>query len=199
MKRETRINLLLIAAILAVMIPGGIRLAQLAYTEGRGPSPNPTPARQTVAYMDPRPFDPNIPRVAPPATVDWLDGIARRHAPHDAPPPDDRHMSDQRHLELLRRWQADQTPQWLVILWHHRADTVTLALVRDGRALACYIRAQQMLALPPRVRSELLAVGYETAPRDITVMHLSASGTTAAPDHLRLLRDGDVIDTLALP
>lgn len=200
MKRETRINLLVIAIILAVMIPGGVRLAHLAYTEGRGPSASPTPARKAVAYMDPRPFDPSIPRVAPPATVAWLEGIAHRFAPPDTQPAAaQRSMSAHLRFELLRHVYADREQQFVVIIWHRAAEPVNFTLTADSRAHRCETLARDTLALPPRVRRELLAIGYETAPTAVTVMHLRATAPgLAAPAELQALHQGKVVDTIAL-
>jgi hypothetical protein len=78
MTRETRYNLIFLAVILLLLVPGAVLLfiSRLHQTAAR-PMSAPVPAPRTIAYMSPNAIPPGMHRVAPPHTLHWVQSVAR--------------------------------------------------------------------------------------------------------------------------
>jgi len=84
MSRETRLNLIFLAVILVLLLPGAILLwrKSIAPDAPRRDLPDAVPT--TVTFMDPQPVPPGMRRVAPPKTMQWFAQIVRERAGHQA-------------------------------------------------------------------------------------------------------------------
>src|SRR5687767_258416 len=77
MKRETRYNLIFLAVLLALMLPGGVILFRKKLEPTVRPMYLPDPVPVAVAYLSPEPTPPGKTRVEPARTAEWVKTLAR--------------------------------------------------------------------------------------------------------------------------
>lgn len=77
MTRETRLNLVVLAVVIALLAPGGVILFKRKLEPTVRPMYLPDPVPRTVAYLSPFATPPGKTRVEPPRLAEWVESLAR--------------------------------------------------------------------------------------------------------------------------
>ena len=84
MTKETRSNLIFLAILIAVLLPGAVLLVRKKLSPDARRADLPDAVPTTVTFMDPQPTPPGMRRVAPPKTMQWLAKMIEENAGHQA-------------------------------------------------------------------------------------------------------------------
>ncbi len=170
MTRETRVNLIFIIVICALMLPGAAMLFMKKLDPSEPPMYLPKPVRKSLAFNDPRSAPPQVTRVIGPRTQTWIATLAPAGAGagSDAPPL----MSQARTYQLLRPVTTADSVTVNLIVWNPAAMPDTPSLTWSG-SLICGAQATTTSApirfaavtVPPDVRRELQDSGYVQPPQ----------------------------------
>jgi hypothetical protein len=163
MTRETRINLIATAVILALMAPGGVLMFRKKMRPGaRAILGQPDPVRRVVPYMEPQDL-PLHERVVPPRTWSWVTEIARESGLREAMTMDTRPvMSGGRGIQVL----GVDGDRLVMLLWDWRAGE--LAVGEEGASAR--VMSTREMELPSVVRKELQDAGYIDPPRRVATL-----------------------------
>ena len=77
MTRETRLNLIVLAIVLAVLAPGGVILFRKKLQPTLKPMAAPHAVQREHAYLSPLEAPPGVKRVEPANTARWIEGVVR--------------------------------------------------------------------------------------------------------------------------
>src|SRR5688500_2684756 len=77
MTRETRLNLIFLAIILAILTPGAVILFRKKLEPTLKPMAMPHAVQREHAYLSPLETPPGKKRVEPPHTARWIEGVVR--------------------------------------------------------------------------------------------------------------------------
>lgn len=174
MTKETKANLIFLAIILALLLPGGIILFRKRMNPDARRADLPDPVPTTVTFMDPQPTPPGMRRVAPPKTMQWFAKIVQDHVGSSAITSlNDADglplMSDGKSFQLAAiREEPSATRVWAVSWEPNDADFFrsahwTLAThdhVFDGAG-----KTFEEIAIPDAVRDELGENGLLKPPK----------------------------------
>lgn len=186
MKSETRANWIFLAIFMCVMGPGLIMLTAKAYKKGAAGMSPPAP-KTTVAYMNPTPQNPSLPRVLPPQTGSFIDSIAARLIDmHKGIIRVDRNeksvpvLSAQRSLELVAAGPRGGTFSIALVGWHKDflplPDLYQFKAIRGQAAAPVKLIGYEQQLLPIDVRAELQKYGYLLPPDGVVWMLLEIEG-----------------------
>lgn len=198
MRRETRLNLIWIVVLVALMLPGAITIFRKKFKPGEQPMSFREPVRTSAAYMDPGSFPPGFKRIVPRKTADWLNGMLRERLGVEGGmilveqgtermPP----MTANRLVQLAG--VTDGSPQRaLLVAW---IDSPGPLIVSTADGNAAKMIHTESIGVPADVSLELRDAGYVTPPRHVLaiVVELPAGATELQ------LQIGDTRDRLPLP
>ena len=204
MKRETRINLIFLAFILAAMLPAAFRMYAKRVNDPERPNmAMPTVMRSDAVYIDPQPQHPSVRFVVPQRLLRWHDKmLAKQFEQH--PPTADGNWSrlngaasTGRTFELLA--VADNPDGYFVylLLWDQsvlpRLSSKSFDLqfspnIKAGgwQEAPVSIEAASPQPMPYEIRRELKNLGYINPPQSVTLLRLSTSRLDYQPDGIRL-------------
>src|SRR5439155_25260156 len=77
MTKESRYNLIFLAVLLALMLPGAVILFRKKLEPTLRPMSEPDPVPRTIAYVSNGTVPPGMRRVEPPHLAEWVDQVAR--------------------------------------------------------------------------------------------------------------------------
>jgi hypothetical protein len=83
MRRESRLNLIVIGCVLLLVLPGAVILVKKKSQPGERAIGSPDPVRTTTAWMDPYP-EAAVTRLAPLRSLQWLSALAMEGTPGDS-------------------------------------------------------------------------------------------------------------------
>lgn len=184
MTRETKANLIFLSLFVALSVPGGIILFKKKLNSTRMMY-LPDPVNRTLAYMDPMPAPPNVPRVVPPLTAGWVAQLAAgRSVPMrpdaaGAPLPV---MSKNQLFQVVACEPADDHWTLRLLAWDERLrpDASRLTALADaGSPVAGRILSAEELPLPAPVRKELQDSGFTRPPERVVLVHVHFAGKPA--------------------
>lgn len=202
MRRETRINLIVLVVILVLVAPGGVRLFMKKLQPGANTMDFREPVRTSLVYMDPIKSPPQIRRTIPRGVAEWIatrnravidvgGGMRLVEAGTERRPI----LSESRRLQLVQ-WRDDpqgSTRLLYLLLWESiPGDDVTLRGDRDGAT----IQRQQRTPLPAPIRKELRDAGYVQPPLEVLEIAAQVPADTRS---LTLALPGGREETLSLP
>lgn len=213
MARETRINLIFLAVLLALLAPGALILVRKKMQPGAKPIlGEPDVRRESVPYMLTWPQPPGMKRSVPPRTAAWVRETARSlgvpsAGPATRPAGDGQAevvVSRQRWFELLGAAPSgDGTMRAWLLAWEPPPGVVgpTMAVAaesggqrRDGRVVS-----SQAVPLPPEVRKELQEAGYIRPPPAVTFIEVEAPVPAAGSAWKLTLGGSAGSDDVAIP
>jgi hypothetical protein len=186
MTKETRYNLIFLAIVVAILLPGAIILVRKKMRPDARRADLPDAVPRTIAFMDPQPTPPGMRRVAPPRTMQWLTATIRpkvgAHAITDLIDSDGLPlMSDDKTFQLAAvREESGATRLWLISWDPQDAEffraahwsLASQAQIFDGSA-----KAFEQIAIPDPVRDELGENGLLKPPKTLAWREVEFAGT----------------------
>jgi hypothetical protein len=164
MKRETRLNLIFLAAFLAISLPGAVILFRKKLDPNASRMTMPDAVRRRLPYVTPFATASDVRRYVPPMTGEWVERLAGGPMlTRDGLPL----MSEDYLLQAVTATPNGSETDVGLILWDSRAsaEAADLAISVDNRP-GRIIRVESVL-LPAEVRQELLSGGYPQPPHHI--------------------------------
>jgi hypothetical protein len=179
MTRETRLNLIVLAIVLAVLTPGGVILFRKKLQPTLKPMAMPHAVQQEHAYLSPLETPPGIKRVEPPHTARWIEGIVReRIGTRAVVRPVDRDglplMSEKRSFEVVACEPADGEIRVWLLLWDRepvRDETWSVKTSDGERSLRP--TETRSIEVPPLVREELGETGVLRPPHEVVWLEMT--------------------------
>jgi hypothetical protein len=176
MTKETRSNLIFLAIVIVVLLPGAILLVRKKMSPDARRADLPDPVPRTVTFMDPQPLPPGMRRVAPPKTTQWFATLVREKVGNqavtelidsDGLPL----MSDDKTFQLAAvREESGATRIWLASWDPTDADFFRGArwtLATNERVTEGVGKAFEQIEIPDRVRDELGENGLLKPPKSL--------------------------------
>ena len=163
MTRETRFNLIFIAVLLAVSLPGAVILARKKMEPGARQMGEPDPVRRSIPYMDPAPVPSIMARISPPKTAQWVKQIGRTIGGEPQP-------SQARQYEVLEITQDGGVLGAVLLSWQHETGATYQAAV-GGRMTRVEIMRE--VQVPAEIQEELRRAGYIRPPAEVAVLRVS--------------------------
>jgi hypothetical protein len=174
MTKETKYNLIFLAIILALLLPGAVILVRKQMSPGARRADLFDTVPKTVTYMDPQPTPPGMRRVAPPMTMQWFAKVVRDHAganaitnltDSDGLPL----MSDEKSFQLAAMREEPAATRLWVVSWNpNEADFFRSAhwsLATHDQVFDGSGKAFEEIPIPDSVRDELGANGLLKPPK----------------------------------
>ena len=176
MTRETRLNLIVLAIILAVLTPGGVMLFRKKLQPTVKPMFMPHAVQREVAYLSPLDTPPGKRRVEPPVTARWVEAIVRERigATTDGRTilrPTDRDglplASYKRTFQIVAAEQFEGQLRLWVMTWDREPLKNERWSVRvDGVERPIEVVESRAMLIPPMVREELGETGVTLPPHE---------------------------------
>ena len=164
MTRETRLNLVFLGVILAVMLPGAVMLFRKKMDPTAPPMFMPDYVRRRLPYMAPQQAPEGVVRVIPDVTGAWVERINRERGGGDQVLLEDRHpvVSDDHTVQLtgVKTTEAGTTLDLLV--W---APATQLTVTRGDHVAR--IAKMENLPMPQEVKKELMNWGVVQPPHTV--------------------------------
>lgn len=150
-RRETKINLVIVTLLVVGSVPGAVRVFYKRYTDEGRRLALPDTARPTVPYMFPL-ATPTKQRVVPEQTAAWIRSLATGRL--DGP------------FEVLHEMSPDRTVETAA----RAEDGTVLEIAWDGETAAAWIaEGAPRIPLPAAVAEELRNGGYVKPPKAIAL------------------------------
>ena len=185
MQRETRYNLIFLAVLLAVLLPGAVILFRKKMEPTVRPMYLPDPVPTAVAYLSPEPTPPGKTRVEPARTAEWVKGLARDRGVMEVLRGSDGLplTSDSKTFQIVSARPAGQAIHVTLIEWRDPSANWTL----NGRPPAKSHQTQ--LGIPQIIREELGEYGVVVPPKEIVWRELEFAADRQGPSS-RIVRTG---------
>lgn len=191
MTRETRLNLIVLAVVLAILTPGAVILFRKKLEPTLKPMAMPHAVQREHAYLSPLETPPGKKRVEPPHTAKWIEGLVRerigerkivRPLAADGLPL----VSERKTFEVVAVERLDDACRAWVIVWRpDEAGEERWTVDREGVTADIRATNAAMLRVPPFVREELGEAGLLRPPHSVLWEELHFTGPQAAPATLR--------------
>lgn len=208
MRKEVKLNLLFIGILIVLMAPGIVIVMRKKLSGSSKPSYLPHDVPMSVAYNQPPPVPPRLPRVEPSEARQWVTQLLQeRVGPNallsrsegGAAPV----MGDAFVTQLLTVAPRESGWTVCVMLWTERQDVSernpTLTLISStGRPIVEHVSVER-LDVPKLVRHSLQKVGYIRPPEKVWLLTGQAGPTNATPASLTVRFAGqDAIENVPL-
>ncbi len=173
MTRETKLNLIFLTVILALLGPGGVLLFLSRLKPSIRPLTDPAPVPHTVAFIAPGDLPPGMVRVYPPHTADWVNELMRERDAGDIKLARDDHgqpmVSQNRTFQLLGVRRDPKATTVLVLVWSDltAGSSTQWMLDADGRSHVPLATQTQSIAIPRLVQRELGANQILILPKQV--------------------------------
>jgi hypothetical protein len=184
-RSETRANVIFLAVLMALTLPGAIILFRKKLEPGARPMGAPDPVRRSTPYMDPAPVAGPVSRVVPPRTARWVASLAHLYCPSWIIPPAPV-MSEHRSFELIGDSRTPTTRTITLLCWDETlsADFSHLKFTSPASTPVQTVHAE-LIPLPPQVRKELQEAGWPRPPHQVPVIQICWP-PSLTPDPIRL-------------
>ncbi len=186
MKSETRANWIFLAIFMLIMGPGLIILTRKAYKKGAA-GMNPPAPKTVVAYNNPNPQNPMLPRVVPPETNAFVESIAYRllklqpELKRVKLPDGKPIMSEKLSLECIAIGAGTRNYYVGLVGWDRNLAPLPsiydFVARREGEDVPAKMAAYEQLNMPIDARSELQQHGYFLPPDSVMWIVLEIPGT----------------------
>jgi len=184
MKRETRLNLIFLIVLLAILTPGGVMLFRKKLQPTLKPMGLPEAVQREVAFMSPQATPPGKKRVEPPHTARWIESVVReRIGDADATrgrtilrptDPDGLPlMSDKKTFQLVAAEPRESDIRLWLMLWDRdpaREETWSVKLAQTDERFQ--ILDTRPIEIPAIVREELGETGVTRPPHEVVWQEL---------------------------
>jgi hypothetical protein len=195
MTRETRLNLIFLAILLAILTPGAVILFHKKLQPTIKPMGTPEAVQREVAYMSPGMTPPGKTRVEPPQTARWIEALVRDRIGEPRTLADDHRqitrptdpdglplMSDRKSFQLVAAEPLESEIRLWLLLWDYdpaREETWSVKLADAEQKFR--IVDTRPVEVPPIVRDELGETGITRPPHEVVWQELvipkSSDGT----------------------
>jgi hypothetical protein len=181
MTRETRLNLIVLAIVLAILAPGGVILFRKKLQPTLKPMAAPHAVQREHAYLSPLEAPPGIKRVEPAHTARWIEGVVRarigdartlRDAGRTIIRPTDRDglplVSEKKTFQVVAAEALESEVRVWLMLWDAepvREETWSVKTPADEPPFR--IVATLPIEVPPLVREELGETGVLRPPHEV--------------------------------
>lgn len=165
MKRETKLNLIFLTLILAIMTPGAVILFKRKLDPAAAPMYLPDPVRQRLPYMAPQWTPEEVTRVIPELTGQWVQQIEQQQSGHPQILMRNRSpvLSQDRLLQVTALEETATTTQIHLIAWDGysaSAQNYHLDLLTGKTAITGKVLTARQIPMPDNVKKELQNGGY---------------------------------------
>ena len=187
MTRETRLNLIFLGVLLAILTPGAVLLFHKKLQPTLKPMGEPEAVQREIAYMSPLQTPPGKTRVEPPQTARWIEGIVRerigeardlaergRQIVRPTDPDGLPLMSDRKSFQLVAAEPIESQVRLWLLLWDDydpaREEIWSVKLADAEQKFQ--IVATVPIEVPPIVREELGERGVTRPPHEVVWQEL---------------------------
>ncbi len=186
MTRETRYNLIFLVVILAILIPGGIKLFRKKLDPTATMMYLPDPVAVQSAYIDSNLSNPRTRRIVPPLTSGWIAQVAEQQWPDSiAWPSVVRHrgiVSEKRTFEAVASSDAEGKRHAGLVLWNSKAVDILASVRATWGGKDAKVTTGSVVSVPRDVRKELQALGYVQPPEPIAWVMVEAPAWAGTSD-----------------
>jgi hypothetical protein len=178
MTRETRYNLIFLVVILAILIPGGIKLFRKKLDPNATMMYLPDPVAVESAYIDSDQSNPRTKRIVPPVTSGWISQFTEQQWPEGLPWSSVvRHrgiVSQKRTFEAAASSDADGRRHAGLVLWNDKAVDILASVRATWGGKEAKVTPGAVVSVPKDVRHELQSLGYVRPPESIAWVMVEA-------------------------
>jgi hypothetical protein len=180
--KESRYNLIFLAVLIALLLPGAVILFRKKLEPTVRPMSEPDPVPRAIAYVSTGVVPPGMRRVEPPHVAEWVERVAREHVAKDSSSgdviirPRDEYdlplMSQQRAFQVIALRQGDGNLSAWVLLWNGKPalSNAIWTVSPEGRPGA--IQDSEVLILPRLVRDDLGEAGVLRPPKTLLMQKI---------------------------
>lgn len=211
MKTESKANLIFVTILIILMVPGVFMLVRRKLNGDRTSAALPDPVPYALAYNQPPPTPPGLPRMEPPFVRDWVQQIVREKIGIDTSVlrnANEPIVSDAYFTQALSVTRHENGPSdiWLMI-WRDAptpsAGDPQIFLTPASAKPAASISIEP-IDVPKDVRHALQGVGYIDPPPRVWLGHWQSSGdggNVAAPKQIQIKHplSTPAVETIPLP
>lgn len=182
MTRETRLNLIVLAILVAVLTPGGVILFRKKLQPTHKPMAMPHAVQREIAYLSPLETPPGRRRVEPPRTARWIESIVRERIGDAADGrtilrPTDRDglplTSEKRTFQLVAAEPLDGRLRLWLMLWDAEpVKNETWSVKRADEEQPFEVVDTAVINIPQIVREELGEIGLLRPPHEVVWQEL---------------------------
>ena len=186
MTRETRLNLIFLIVVLAILTPGAVILFRKKLQPTLKPMGMPEAVQREVAYLSPAPTPPGKKRVEPPQLARWVETVVRdrigdpraldeswRKIQRPVDPDGLPLMSDKKTFQLVAAEPLESEIRLWLILWDHdpaREEIWSVKLADTAEKFR--IIDTRPIEIPDIVRQELGETGITRPPHEVVWQEL---------------------------
>ena len=198
MKRETRINLLLLAVFLAISLPGAVILFQKKLEPGAARMDQPDAVVRQLPYMAPMPVPPGVKWIIPPRTRQWLEGLNRRFGTGGLLSANDDAqrwqpvISDDHLVQVVSVSPSGPRLILSLLIWdpalENEATDYSFTANVAGQSVPARIQSSQPVAVPDEIKRELMSLNLIRPPAKVTWIDVLVDKTDpkSKPSQLRM-------------
>jgi hypothetical protein len=194
MTRETRLNLIVLAIVLAILAPGAVILFRKKLQPTLKPMAAPHAVQREHAYLSRLEAPPGIKRVEPAHTARWIEGVVRERigdarslneAGRTIIRPTDRDalplVSEKKTFQVVAAEPRENEVRVWLMLWDPEParDETWSVRTADGEAQFRIVQTLR-IEVPDLVREELGETGVLRPPHAVTWQELIVSGPSDA-------------------
>lgn len=203
MRRELKANLIFFGILIPLLVPGFIILMNKKLSGTTEPNYMPEALPSSVAYMQPPPIPPGLPRLEPPKVRQWVNELMTTRVPATAGSMRTQEggpvMGDAARTQLL--WTG---PRGIALLVWDKRDlsekTTTVNVIGESTMTSQSVGLHRIEVPRIEVRRPLQSVGYVNPP--FTVSFVMAYFNADLPDRpakIVVNLEGLPAETIALP
>jgi hypothetical protein len=178
MNRETKLNIIALVVVLALLFPGAVILVKKKMRPALRPAWIPDPVRHTMAYMVPGELPPGMDRVNPERTAAWIRTLRRDRSMSDIELPLAANalpaISEQKTFQLMGCKSETDAVRVAILSWTDRQNEPALnwSLRTPTETLAPTSIHSESIELPDLIRQELGENGLLLPPKHLNWIEL---------------------------
>jgi hypothetical protein len=180
MTRETRLNLIFLGVLLAVMLPGAVMLFRKKLDPTAPPMYMPDYVRRRLPYMAPQQAPEGVVRVIPDVTGAWVARINRERGGGDQVLLDDRHpvVSEDHTVQVMGMKDSGEGTRVALLVWAPATQFTVMSRGQTAR-----IAKVEDLAMPPEVKKELMNWGVVQPPARVEWVEAQFAEKLTSPEN----------------
>jgi len=203
--KESRYNLIFLAILLALLLPGAVILFRKKLEPTVRPMSEPDPVPRAIAYMSTGVVPPGMRRVEPPHVAEWVDALAREQLAKDGGEgetvirPRDEYdlplMSQDRSFQVIALRQTDGNLVAWIVFWNGKPASDDEVWTTGSADPAAAIADSQVLSLPRLIRDELGENGVLMPPKSVQLQKIVLRLHKGGPVELRVRLQNGTTDS----
>ena len=199
MTRETRLNLIVLAVVVAILAPGGVILFRKKLQPTIKPMAAPHAVQREHAYLSRLEAPPGLKRTEPPHTARWIEGVVRQRigdaralneAGRTISRPTDSDglplVSEKRTFQVVAAEPSEGEVRAWVMVWDREATPdATWSVNKAAEQPEVRAVVTAAVEVPPLVREELGETGVLRPPRAVIWHELVLPAAATGPIRLQ--------------